>query len=264
MGSQKEEVKGKKTGIGAAVCFIFAASTFASSAAGQSSSMMRVQPQRPGDLTAMGAVAPGATGGAPFQAVPPRELARASTRAIEATSMIAVPQAPPRKFKVEDLVSIIVRQQKKYEADGKLDNKKKWDTSGRLSEWFRFYEEHRLGSSTLRHGEPGFKFNLDNKYKAESSSDREDRFTTRIQARIIDVKPNGTLVLEARLEQTHDEERFTVTLTGVCRSEDVTPDNSILSTQIADLVLVERNQGAVRQGTRRGWVPRLLDMGGVF
>ncbi|MGH7176477.1 MAG: flagellar basal body L-ring protein FlgH, partial [Tepidisphaeraceae bacterium] len=49
-------------------------------------------------------------------------------------------------------------------------------------------------------------------------------------------------------------------LTGICRAEDIDPDNTILSTQLFDLELSKSNTGAVRDTTKRGWVPRLLDM----
>jgi len=194
-----------------------------------------------------------------FSAVGPKETSRPVTRTIEAMSLIAIPSVPARKFKINDLIGIIVRQQKKYEADGKLDTKKEWDITGKLKDWFRFYPRNRLGTDRLSNGDPGFDFEYENELKSKAKSNRKDKFTTRIQARIIDVKPNGNLVLEASMEEEHDEEQFTITLTGVCRSEDVTPDNSILSTQLAELALVERNSGAVRDSTRRGWIPRTLD-----
>jgi flagellar basal body L-ring protein FlgH len=50
-----------------------------------------------------------------------------------------------------------------------------------------------------------------------------------------------------------------MTLTGVCRSEDVTPDNSIMSSQIYNLVLNDHSRGAIKDATTRGWVPRVLD-----
>jgi flagellar L-ring protein precursor FlgH len=51
-----------------------------------------------------------------------------------------------------------------------------------------------------------------------------------------------------------------MTLTGTCRSEDITPDNTVLSTQIAELEIKVTNSGAVRDGSRRGWITRLLDI----
>lgn len=229
----------------------------------QSSSLMRWSSSPAGQPggSAAGVTTPGASG---FAAMPPREESRAGTRAVEAVSLIAVPRMPPRKFKVEDLITVIVRQQKKYEADAKLDTKKQWDIAGKLNEWFRLYPGLHLGEDQLSNGDPGFDFKFQNRLKSDGDSEREDKFITRIQAKVIDVKPNGNLVLEAKQTEMHDEEEFDITLTGVCRSEDVTPDNAILSTQIAELVLQEQNTGAVRDATRRGWAPRILDWARPF
>lgn len=199
-----------------------------------------------------------------FSALPPKDTSRPGTRAIEMTSLIAVPPVPARKFKTHDLINIIVRQQKKYEADGKLNTKNEWNINGKLDEWFRIHTGNRLGSAELSAGQPGYKFNSKNENKRTGDNEREDKFTTYIQATIIDVKPNGNLILEARMEEQHDEEHFTITLTGTCRSDDVTPANSVLSTQIANLVLVERNRGAVRDATKRGFFPRILDFAKPF
>jgi len=244
-------------------------------AMGQTSSLMQLPVQAPltGPVQLGGQPGPGGAGsagmpdpstGSAFAAMPPRDDSRATTRAIEAVSLVAIPRVPPRKFKVHDLITIIVRQQKKYEAEAKLDTEKKWDIDGKLSEWFRFHPRNRLGTDQLSTGEPGFKFAFNNKYETEGENEREDKFITRIQATIIDVKPNGNLVLEARQREKHDEEEFVMTVRGVCRSEDVTPDNAILSTQIADLELIEENAGAVRDAARRGWIPRVLDWARPF
>ena len=239
----------------------------ASEVAAQSSSLMRlsdVRQAQPGRDVRRDGVPVVGSGGSSFAVVLPRDESRPSTRAIEAMSLIAIPRLPPRKFKPEDLITIIVRQQKKYEAESKLDTEKKWDIDGKLSEWFRFYPHRRLGADQLSNGEPGFKFAFNNKYETEGENEREDKFITRIQATIIDVKPNGNLVLEAKQAEIHDEEEIEITLTGVCRSEDVTPDNSVLSTQVAELVLIEKNAGAVRDAARRGWIPRILDWARPF
>jgi flagellar L-ring protein precursor FlgH len=227
----------------------------------QSSSLWRAPENRlTGQVSASGNQEYGSIAGSTaFSAVGPKETSRPVTRTIEAMSLIAIPSVPARKFKINDLIAIIVRQQKKYEADGKLDTKKEWDVTGKLKDWFRFYPHRRLGTDQLSNGDPGFDFEFENELKSKAKNNRKDKFTTRIQATIIDVKPNGNLVLEATTTEEHDEERFTITLTGMCRSEDVTPDNSILSTQLAELVLIEKNSGAVRDATRRGWIPKALD-----
>ncbi len=246
----------------------------------QSSSMMRLPVYGPASLNGQGngqavSAQQGMRGqqggydqnggpGSSFTALPPKEISRPGTRAIEMTSLIAVPPVPARKFKVNDLINIIVRQQKSYEADGRLNTKDEWNIHGKLSEWFRLFPGNKLGSSELSEGQPSFKWDSKNEKKMRGENEREDKFITYLQATIIDVKPNGNLVLEARMEEQHDEEHITITLTGVCRAEDVTATNSVLSTQIANLVLIEKNTGALRDATKRGWIPRILEFGKLF
>ena len=235
------------------------------SSVAQSSSMLRLKPVRP-ETNGVGlherqdvrhySVRSGSD---EFSAVQPRHVSRPGTRAIERMSKIAVAPPQPRQFTPNMLITIIVREQKKFEADAEYEAEKKWKWDELLSRWFRFYPGCKLGEDQLSNGLPGSKFDLKHKYETDGSSDYSDKFTTRITARIIDVKPNGNLVLEATHTRTHDEESATITLTGVCRSEDVGPDNTILSTQIAEMVLDVQNKGAVRDATTRGWIPRILD-----
>ncbi len=89
--------------------------------------------------------------------------------------------------------------------------------------------------------------------------ERDDTFVGRITAEVIDVKPNGTLTLEAKEDIKTDEEDQKVSLIGTCRVEDITPDNSILSNQLYNLSLSKQHKGAVKDTTERGIFTRLLD-----
>ncbi len=226
----------------------------------QSSSLMHLPAVRPVDRASFSEpqTLDAGSSAAGFVAMPPGQAVSPQTRAVEKMSLIAIPSVPPRKFKVNDIVSIIVQQQKTYTVDGKLDTKKEWTLDSLLKQWPRFHEGGHLGAQTWPNGNPNIGYRFKDETKSKAKNDRQDKFTTRIAAHVIDVKPNGSLVLEATTTQQHDDEEFTITLTGVCRSEDVTPDNSVLSSQIAQLVLIEKNQGSVRDATKRGWIPKLL------
>ncbi len=80
----------------------------------------------------------------------------------------------------------------------------------------------------------------------------------------MDVKPNGTFAVQARKRIKHDEEEQEYTLTGICRAGDLTPDNTLLSTQMHDLSIERLTKGAVRDTTNRGWIPKLLDFVNPF
>ncbi len=180
-------------------------------------------------------------------------------KTIEGNSLIAVPVLPPKGFQVHDLVTIIVRHQRSFESDADLESKKKYEIQSELDAFLKF-TDGGVGSADFRRGKPNVDYKFDSKVTNEAGTSRDDRLTTRITAEIIDVKPNGTIVLQARNEVKFEEETSVMTLTGICRKEDVTPDNSVLSTQLADLRIDVQNTGAVRDGSRRGWLTTLLDI----
>ncbi len=177
---------------------------------------------------------------------------------LERYSLSAVKVKPPRKFKIHDLITIIVREQRKFEADSELESKKQFDMKAKLEDIFK-PTNGTLGAGTFTNGKPAIDFKLSDRLKYEAEKDREDRFTTRITGEVVDIKPNGNLVIQARAETRFDAEVAIVTLTGTVRSSDVSPDNTILSTQLADKVIDVKNAGAVHDGSRRGWIPKLLD-----
>ena len=108
-------------------------------------------------------------------------------------------------------------------------------------------------------GNPEIKTEAKRDFTGTGTVQRTDTFTARITAEVLDVKPNGTLVLQARQHIKTDEEEQLMVLSGVCRVEDVTPDNTVLSSQIFDKEMSKTHKGAVNDSTKRGWVPKLLD-----
>ncbi len=170
-----------------------------------------------------------------------------------------MPPVPPKAYRPGDLITIIVREQRKWEADSDLETKKKFDVKSELDAFFKPINGG-LGSSNFSRGKPNVDYNFDQKFKTEGDSSREDKLTTRLTARILDVKPNGLLVLEGRAKIVHDEESSQITLTGTCRKEDITADNTVLSTQIADKQVVVSNEGALKATATRGWITKLLDV----
>jgi flagellar L-ring protein precursor FlgH len=258
---------------------IICAATLAAQA--QNNSLLGGPPSQPdvvssGVQAAAGAGAAGATpvavghAGAPTQGAPG---ARANWLAssgegrrapknpvLLAASPIAVAAPELRQHRVHDLVTIIVREDKRSVSDARLNSQKKWEVDSELKRWFRFSFHDDLVGREFADPQPGIDFTFDNKYDGKGKVDRTDTLVLRITAQIVDVKPNGLLVLEARKTIEHDEERQCVTLTGSCRSEDVTAQNTVLSTQVADLEIRAEHKGAARDAARRGWLMRLIDL----
>lgn len=194
----------------------------------------------------------------------PKEQARVTVErkgneVAEKYSWIAIKPKDPPTYKVHDLLTIIVREQRTFEADSELESKREYDVRSELDAMFKL-TDGGLGATGFRRGKPTVDYQFETESKGEADTKREDRLVTRITGEIIDIKPNGILVVEARARVVHDEEVSTVTLTGKVRKEDVTPDNTVLSTQLADKDIAIVNEGELRSATRRGWIPKLIDL----
>lgn len=179
--------------------------------------------------------------------------------AIAATSLMAVPMPEPRQFAVGDLITIIIRETTQADWSGKLDTSKEVDFNGAVDQFPRF----SFADFALRNG-IGTPIQLDMGYEHEFEGEgelrRHETITGRMTARIIDVKPNGTLAIEATKYNQVDKETLRLTLTGVCRSDDVSIENTILSSQIYDLHLVKEHTGELRKATRKGILTQLFEL----
>jgi flagellar L-ring protein FlgH len=104
-----------------------------------------------------------------------------------------------------------------------------------------------------------FGANYNRKFDGNGKFERSDKFTMKIEAEVIDVKPNGVLVLEARKMLDKNGETQSVVLSGSCRGEDVTQNNTVFSSQLANLTVISKNTGQVNEAGKKGILSQVID-----
>ena len=172
-------------------------------------------------------------------------------------SFFAVPEPEPTIIRKHDLVTVIVREESSAKSQGKTDTSKEFEIDAQLRNYLGVdLSEFSLESKTA---DERISAEAERSFSGDGTVDRKDSFTARVTAEVLDVKPNGTVVLQARKRITNDDEEQTFILTGTCRTLDITADNTVLSTQLHDLDLKKQTRGAIRDATRRGFIPRLID-----
>ncbi|MBN2582951.1 MAG: flagellar basal body L-ring protein FlgH [Planctomycetes bacterium] len=193
------------------------------------------------------------------------EISVRSAPTVSGVSLIAVAKPETRKFNVHDIITIIVREESssKTSADSAADKKASIKTE--LKEWIQFKKE-RGGESRKLLADPGVAAQTptidasgQTKYEGEGEVNRKDSFLTKISAMVVDVKPNGTLVIEAKRFIQMDDEKINMTLTGMVRPDDVSVDNTVNSTSVADLVVTKKTEGIARDAAKHGWLIRLIE-----
>lgn len=83
------------------------------------------------------------------------------------------------------------------------------------------------------------------------STSRSNTLTTTLTARIVDVLPNGFLVVEGIKEVQANSEKQRVTIRGVIRWNDISPRNTIASDRVGQLQIHIDGKGVVADATRR-------------
>ncbi|MDG2200505.1 MAG: flagellar basal body L-ring protein FlgH [Phycisphaerales bacterium] len=174
------------------------------------------------------------------------------TNQLESTSLFAFSPEKPRLFTEHDLVQIVVRETTRIASFQGLETEKEYGLVGGV-EYFPGLNNNDLLNYTE------VELMGEKEFEGEGEYAREDDLTTRLTAEIIEILPNGNLVLEARTRiKTDDEEMFTQ-LTGVCRPDDVTASNTILSNQIFNLEIEKMHYGEVREAANKGILAKILD-----
>jgi len=95
-------------------------------------------------------------------------------------------------------------------------------------------------------------------FSGKGSTDRQTTLSTTVTARVVDVLPNGNLVVKGVREVKINNENQIITLTGVVRPSDISPKNEVPSTAVADLQVYVEGKGTVSKSIRSGWLFRLL------
>jgi len=176
-------------------------------------------------------------------------------------SFFAVLAPEPHTLKRHDLVTIIIREESEISSESNKEFKKEADFTAKLDQFIQLDLKKLTVKGFAQSQNPAdIDINGTREFKGNGEMDRTDSMTARITAEVVDVKPNGTLLLQARKTIKTDEEEQQFVISGIIRAADVSADNTILSTQIFDLDLQKNHKGDVKTAITRGWLPRLMDL----
>jgi flagellar L-ring protein precursor FlgH len=95
---------------------------------------------------------------------------------------------------------------------------------------------------------------------AQGQSTTNSSLATTFGGEVVDVLPNGMLVVQATRQLTFSQQTQLIKLRGLVRPEDVSAQNQVLSTAMTDLELEVTGKGIVNDSTyRQNPLVRLLE-----
>ena len=182
--------------------------------------------------------------------------------ALRDLSMFALEEPQPPTFQKHDLIQIVVRETSQAKSNQKLKSEKEYDLNGGISAWpdlnLRDLLDLRIFAGRTA-DLPQLGLNFENEFNGKGTYERRDDFTARITAEVIEVLPNGNLVLEARSQIKMDEEVSTMKVTGTCSPDSVSPANTVFSHNLHDLKIEKVNTGELKKANQKGFISKILD-----
>jgi flagellar L-ring protein precursor FlgH len=176
------------------------------------------------------------------------------------SSWTYVPVPEPEPIELHDIVTIRVQELARAASEGEVDRRKTALYNAVLLDWVKVLGFDLLKPQQQADGDQQIQGQLTQTYRAEGEIDTEEFLEFNIAAEVADIRPNGTVVLEAHRTINVNNESWEYSLSGVCRASDIGEGNILLSRDIADLRIDKRERGHVRDSYRRGFVTKFLDI----
>jgi flagellar L-ring protein FlgH len=167
-------------------------------------------------------------------------------------------EAEQRELRVNDIITVLVDYSSTMASNGNAENRKTSNLNAELKNWLKF-DGKNLMPAPQDHGDLHVDGELTSQFRADSKLQSKDLLTFKIAVRVVDIQPNGNLVVEGHRNITINDEVWLQSLTGVVRRSSIGPDRIVRSDEIDDLQITKRERGFIRDSYQRGWFTEWYD-----
>lgn len=100
---------------------------------------------------------------------------------------------------------------------------------------------------------------VESTYAGTGSTSRKETLNATISAKVIEVLPNGNLLIEGRRNVRVNNEDQIIIIEGTVRPSDIGPDNVVNSIYIADARISYAGKGIISDRQSPGWLMNIVD-----
>jgi flagellar L-ring protein precursor FlgH len=158
---------------------------------------------------------------------------------------------------VGDLLTIIIEEESETTRDASTSSGKNTSMSGSASAGHPVLDARPTAWTNAV--VPKYSLDVGNTYEGGGQTRNAESLSSRLTATVMDVLPNGTLLIEGRRSTTIDRDRVTMVLSGIVRPKDVDSANIVMSSSIADASIRYESAGPLAREQHRGLLNRILN-----
>ncbi len=167
------------------------------------------------------------------------------------------------RFAPGDIITVLVREEIAADTTSNTNTKKESDVGSEAAaaeNEFLVAVPKDGGIGLVNEARlPNWAIQAENEHKGTGRTKRSSSLTTTITCFVTQVLPNGNLMIEGNKKVTVNKEDSLLNVGGIVRSKDVTAENTILSTQVANATVELKGKGPLWNNQKRGLVTRFLD-----
>lgn len=165
--------------------------------------------------------------------------------------------ADKRSLSVGDILTIAISENTTANQNNETSTERKSSLAAAITAFL--YPAGATAALTKNGSLPAMAYNSDHVHDGKGQITDSQTIVAQIAVRIIDVTPNGNLVIEGKRETSFSNEHQTIVLRGVVRPDDVAGNNTVLSYNVADATIQIIGKGAVSDSQNKGWFNRIWD-----
>lgn len=106
-----------------------------------------------------------------------------------------------------------------------------------------------IGGNTLRLG-----MESDSEFKGDAKADQSNSLNGQISVHVMRALPNGNLIIRGEKWLTLNTGQEFIRLTGIVRAEDISSENTIASTRVANARISYSGKGSMAEAQEAGWL----------
>jgi len=101
--------------------------------------------------------------------------------------------------------------------------------------------------------------NTDRDFKGEGDSSQSNSLSGEITVTVVDILPNGNLVVQGEKWFTLNQGKEYIRIAGVVRPQDVLADNTLPSSKLADAQIAYSGEGFLADANTQGWFGQFMN-----
>ena len=167
-----------------------------------------------------------------------------------------------RARRIGDIITIVLTENTNASKSASTSTSK--DTAVELESPTLFGREFRFNlprpfSSPKKNATLGTSISGANSFDGAGDSAQSNSLTGNITVTVSEVLPNGNLLVKGQKRLTINQGDEYVQFAGIVRPLDITPDNTVLSTKVADARIAYVGDGMVADANAQGWLGRFFN-----